>query len=263
MKNWLDNLEQYRSPIQKFEKHPWKGPWYSDDGEDGVLNYIFEHINDEANFAVDIGAAHGYGGSHVRYLADKYDWGSAEMDGSRKWKPIHPRVHREWITPDNICDLLKKYNTPKEFSLLSLDIDSMDYYVLEKLLSGNYRPNVAIIEFNPIFSYNEAYVKKYNAKFRKDGTSNYGASLRAFEILFNNVEYTLVHTFENLESRKKNNAIFIKNKFIADNIKISSIKDFHPTPWIENHKRKNNRNFGNTLDKIKTNLINNEFIAIT
>ena len=77
--NWLGDLNKYRNDT-KPGKHPHLGPWYSDDGEDGVLDYIFQYINITNRFAVDIGCAHGYGGSHIRHLVDKYDMDSTELD---------------------------------------------------------------------------------------------------------------------------------------------------------------------------------------
>jgi len=52
--DWFSNLEAHRIK-QKPGKHPHYGPWYSDDGEDGVLSYLFHYINIENKFAVDIG----------------------------------------------------------------------------------------------------------------------------------------------------------------------------------------------------------------
>ena len=60
------------------------------------------------------------------------------------------------------------YKTPKEFDLLSLDIDSIDWYVLKKLLEGNFKPSVAIIEFNPMFEYNESYVRRYDLNLEEN-----------------------------------------------------------------------------------------------
>jgi hypothetical protein len=234
--NWLINLDQYLIKEKPEGKWDHKGPWYSDDGEDGVLNYLFEYINDKHKFAVDIGSAHGYGGSQIRHLVDKYDWKSTEIDGG-KWNRMHPRIKREWIKPDNICELLDKYETPKEFDLLSLDIDSMDWYVLEKLLEGDFKPSVAIIEFNPIFEHNEEYVVNFNENYKKDGTSRYGASAKAYETLMNKYNYTLVHVFP----RGVNNLLFISNKFISPTTNVNIIEDMHPVSYVERHKKKWNK----------------------
>lgn len=257
--DWLINLDQYRSPGAFDENgvtsHPWPGPWYSDDGEDGVLNYLFEYIHDSNKFAVDIGSAHGYGGSQVRYLVDKYNWNSTEIDGGN-WNPMHPRVYQTWFNVDNICDILQKLDTPKQIDLLSVDIDSMDYHILKKIFTEKYQPSVAIIEFNPIFNHDESFVRVYDPSYRKDSTSNYGASLKSFEILFNEFEYTLIHTFDKLESRKTNNAIFISNKFIKNTMKIPPRDELYSTPWVEKWKKNNlTSNINEIKDKFKNSFI--------
>ena len=50
--NWLIDLDQYRikeKPLlpAKPKNKGWycEGPWYSDDGEDGVISYLFEYLN--------------------------------------------------------------------------------------------------------------------------------------------------------------------------------------------------------------------------
>ena len=257
--DWLIDLEKYRIK-EKPGPHLHLGPWFSDNGEDGVIDYLFDYINDINKFAVDIGSAHGYGGSQVRHIADKYNWDTLEMDGIGKWIPMHQRVKIEWITKYNICELLEKYKTPIEFDLLSIDIDSMDYWVLESLLVGGYRPNLAIIEYNPIFSCNEAYVINHNLNYRKDATSRYGASLKAYEVLMNKYEYTLIHVFGKIgDSVQANNCLFLHNKYINDNMQIKTISELHPFEWKETYKNKNSKL---SLSEIKDELIQKYFIKL-
>ncbi len=256
--NWLQDLNTHRikikpNPHPPFASHPHYGPWFSDDGEDGILSYLFDYINRVSNFAVDIGSAHGWGGSQIRHLAHKYDWGSTEFDGG-VWQCMHPRVKREWLSPKNICDLLYREGTPKEFDLLSLDLDSMDYYVLSSLLIGGYRPSVAIIEYNPIFEYHESYVVKYDPDYTKDGTSNYGASLKAFEKLMNSFNYTLIHAFAEFPELQINNCIFLKNDFIKPYFVINNISNLHPRAWVEKWKTQNSYS---DVIKIKEHYISN------
>ena len=275
---WLLNLDNHRIKTKPIGNWDCRGPWYSDDGEDGVLNYIFSYINDQYKFAVDIGSAHGYGGSNVRHLVDNNNWNSIELDfgrWNRDGKPAqHPNVRRETITHGNICNILQKYKTPKLFDLLSLDLDSIDYHVLSSLLRGGYRPSVSIIEFNPIFNHNEPYIKKLDNEFRKDSTSNYGASLRAFQLLFFKYEYTLVHVFGN-ENIECNNAIFMRNDYIIDNTKVKTIEKLHPHSWVESWKNNDKMDAGyfsdsdnsnikdsRTISGAKYNLINNSFIKL-
>jgi hypothetical protein len=55
-------------------------------------------------------------------------------------------LHRETITPTNVISIFEKYHIPKQFDLLSIDIDFGDFWVMHKLLSDGYRPRVIIVE---------------------------------------------------------------------------------------------------------------------
>ena len=92
------------------------------------------------------------------------------------------------------------------------------------------------------------------------GTSNYGASLRAFTDLLDKHNYRLVQTISN-------NAIFIKAKFDYLNMfenKINNIKNLHANPWIEPHKIKNNKSVFGTSEIIEIKkIIQNKFIDVT
>tara|TARA_Y100000592_G_scaffold91770_1_gene152400 strand:+ start:11549 stop:12385 length:837 start_codon:yes stop_codon:yes gene_type:complete len=245
---WLLNLNQYRTnPLPRHLTRKkgwlWEGEYYSDDGEDGILEYLFEYIDDINKFGVDIGSAHGYGGSNMRFLADKNDWDTTEFDFSKKWKRIHPRVKRVQVTHRNICELLEENDTPKVIDLLSLDIDSMDWYVLKSLLEGGYKSSVIILEYNPIFNYDEDYVRTLNLDYKKDRTSAYGASLSAFQKLLNKHDYTLVTNCVDLNNKiYSNNAIFLNNKFINKNDEVETIEKLHPTSWREPWKKRNKTN---------------------
>ncbi len=245
---WLLNLNQYRTnPLPKnvTTKKGWEwdgcqGNYYSDDGEDGILEYLFEYIDDVNKFGVDIGSAHGYGGSNMRFLADKNDWNTTEFDFAGRWDRIHPRVKQVKVSHENICRLLSENHTPHEIDLLSLDIDSMDWYVLKSFLEGGYKSSVIILEYNPIFSYDEDYVRTHNLNYKKDGTSAYGGSISSFQKLLIRHNYTLVANCVDLNNGiYANNAIFLNNKFIDENDKVDTIETLHPTPWKEPWKKFN------------------------
>jgi hypothetical protein len=72
---------------------------------------------------------------------------------------------RNRATPDNIVPLLQAYETPKEFSVLSLDIDGNDYWVLRAILS-QYRPQLIVTEINEKIPPPVRFVVKYNPDFQ-------------------------------------------------------------------------------------------------
>jgi len=259
---WLLDLDQYAirpTPSKVIEAwdikgSDWTGPYYADSGEDGIISYLFDWVNDVFKFAVDIGAAHGYGGSNIRHIADRCEWKTTEFDGSNKWSNIHPRVKNLRITPKNICSELLKCETPYQIDLLSLDIDSMDWYVLKSMLEGGFEPSITILEYNPIFNFDDEIVRTYSQRFVKDGSSSYGASLKAFERLMNKYNHTLVVNCADIDNQiYSNNAIFLHNRYIGPwkDTKIKTIEELHPVAWKEPWKE----NSIGDLDKLKKQLI--------
>ena len=222
-------------------------------GQDSALNFIFENlVNENENFikgfAVDIGAGCGFGGSNVRHIVDKYKLNSCELDSFKHLQPrgqrkrykkeaVESKVQDFIATKDNICDKLENDKAHKRYDLLSVDIDSLDWYVIESMLSGGYIPSVAIVEYNPIFLYNESYVVKYNEDRGKDGTSRYGASLKAYENLFKKHNLSLVFVFPKGKRTGENDAIFIHNDYL-DLKYVKDIKELQHDRWICKGKHK-------------------------
>ena len=56
---------------------------------------------------------------------------------------------REFITAENINELLTKHKVPHVFELLSVDLDFNDYWVLRSILeAGVFRPRMIVVEVN-------------------------------------------------------------------------------------------------------------------
>ena len=66
--------------------------------------------------------------------------GSLLMDGDNENPEINLKKVMFW--PDNIVQLFEKYEVRREFDLLSVDMDSYDWWILEKILEAGYRPRV-------------------------------------------------------------------------------------------------------------------------
>ena len=66
--------------------------------------------------------------------------GSLLMDGSNENTKINLKKVIFW--PDNILELFTNYEVRREFDLLSVDMDSYDWWILEKILEDGYRPRV-------------------------------------------------------------------------------------------------------------------------
>ena len=160
---------------------------------------------------------------NTRILREKFGWKGLLMDGSYENKKIN--LNKEFITAENIEKLFKKYKVPKKFDLLSIDIDSNDYYIWESI--KNYSPRAVIIEYNSKISLNKSLSIKYDPNHWWDGTDYMGASLFALKKLGNKKGYTLV-CCDNVGC----NAFFIRNDVL--NFKIQPYSRIYKKPKYGN-----------------------------
>jgi len=178
---------------------------YSQNGEDGVLRKIFEYLDVDAGFCVEFGACDGFLYSNTLQFR-KNGWLSFLIDGSYENPDIN--LYKYWITKDNILEIFRMHKVPIEFDLLSIDIDSNDWYVWREI-GKIYHPKVVVIEYNPSCGPNSDLVIEYNPQFRWDGHSiYYGGSYLANYNLGRYLGYSLVYSTHL-------NQIFIRDDVLA------------------------------------------------
>ena len=68
------------------------------------------------------------------------------LDGGNEDPSINLKQVMFW--PDNIVKLFQKFGVFKHFDFLSVDMDSYDWFTLEKILDSGFEPRVIIIECN-------------------------------------------------------------------------------------------------------------------
>jgi hypothetical protein len=98
-----------------------------------------------------------------------------------------------FVTPDNILSLLREKDGG-EIDLLTIDIDSYDYFVAKKIFQIGYRPRVCIFEYNPSLPVDSFLSIGYPPS--KNSFINrriYGASFGAMNSLATGFGYKLVH----------------------------------------------------------------------
>ena len=71
------------------------------------------------------------------------------LDGDNEDPSINLKKVMFW--PDNIIELFRRFEVRKHFDLLSVDMDSYDWFILEAILESGYEPRVIIIECNVMF----------------------------------------------------------------------------------------------------------------
>jgi hypothetical protein len=130
-------------------------------GEDGILGKIFEILPETDKWAVEFGAWDGIHCSNTRnlILEQKYNavWIEPVKERFEQLKKNYadfPGQEMVYIngfvgftSEDGLDSLLKDTPIPKNFDMLSVDIDGNDYHVWKA--SSEYKPKVVVIEFNP------------------------------------------------------------------------------------------------------------------
>lgn len=213
---------------------------YSQNGEDGITLEIIKRLNINNGYYVEFGTQNG-SECNTRILREKYNWTGLLMDGSNENNNIN--LKKEFITRENILHLFKKYNVPKSFNLLSIDIDFNDFYILDKIVE-NYSIDIIILEYNAYFLPNQDAIIKYNPSGMWDGTNYFGASLLAFQKLLNIYNYSLIYT-----DTKGVNAFFVKNKYNDKFTNVNNINILYNSAKYGNgprgghRKDKKSRNF--------------------
>ena len=148
---------------------------FSNGNEDRILaKYIADLLPQDHNrTAVDIGAGDGIRWSNT-YALFLNGWRGLGIEfDSRKFVNLAQAYKyfqkvfacRNRATPDNIVPLLSSYEIEKDFSVLSLDIDGNDYWVLRAILS-EFRPQLVVTEINEKIPPPIRFVVKYNPDFQ-------------------------------------------------------------------------------------------------
>ena len=83
------------------------------------------------------------------------------------------------VTAEKRESILDAKKIPSHFDLLSIDIDGNDFYIFQSL--EKYKPRAIVIEYNATFGQRKDIVIDYGPYFEWNGTSYFGASLKALE----------------------------------------------------------------------------------
>lgn len=123
--------------------------------EEQIIAAWLGRVPPRHRFYVDIAAGDGQTMSNTLALARTgWDGLAVEADATEFTRLAraygkYPRVRTERVivTPDTVVDLLATHRVPREFGVLSLDIDGYDHFVLARLLE-HYRPGLICAEIN-------------------------------------------------------------------------------------------------------------------
>ena len=169
----------------------------SQNEEDGITLALFEAVGTTDCRFVEIGCGGTGGNSAV--LAYELGWSGLMVDASgsavrvaRHLFRANPDVvvHRAIVSPESINRLFKRHALTGEIDFLSIDVDSVDYWLLDALAVTTAR--VLVMEYNALFGPDRA-VTVPNAPLPDGAPKGYaGASLAAIDKAATRKGYRLV-----------------------------------------------------------------------
>ena len=203
---------------------------FSQNGEDGIIDFIVEKLNLKKPSFVEIGVGD-YSEANTRLLYEMYYGNGLIIDVNKNLKKKVGQNVNLWkgnlkvieakVSSKNINSLLND-NISFPIDFFSIDIDGIDYWVINEL--RNIISKVFILEYNHIFgSKLEVSVpndQEFLIKNYYYSSIFFGASLKAYIKLMDRKGYYLLGV-----NRLRNNAFFI-NKDYKKNVffpKISKV----------------------------------------
>ena len=155
---------------------PYEKKVFSQNGEDGILEYLDQFVDGPRTF-LEIGWAHGVQNC-CRHLMENLGYTGTGVDGRANKRP-HQRLTMisKWLSLDDVDMLLAAQGS--EPTVFSLDIDSFDWHLLSAMLQKDFRPKIICHEYNSILGPAISVSRKLGVVYNK--SQLYGASLSAYK----------------------------------------------------------------------------------
>lgn len=238
MQREFASLLATNDPVSKFKINERK--FYSQNGEDGLILYIFSKIDAPCKTFIEFGIEDGTECNSAN-LAINFGWKGLLIDGEphlvekakkfyhtrHKISPERVKIVSEFLTTENINRVFVENGFSGEIDLLSIDIDGNDYWIWQSITS--IQPRLVVIEYNASFGNDRAITIKYEPDFdryKKHPSGWYhGASLKALVKLAHQKGYILAGC-----DSAGANAFFVRKDVAQDKIQeIPPEQAFYPS----------------------------------
>ena len=224
--NIQNKLKSYKNINEIFFKV------FSQDYEDGILQYLLKSLNISSVKFVEIGTQD-YSESNTRYIFETMRCEGLIIDPTANLENLIKKRLKLWqnnlkifngyVSDQNINTILKETSFENELDLFSIDIDGIDYWILKKLKKKISK--IFIAEYNPYFGPNKEIcapnIENFDRfRYHKSGFC-FGMSIKALINLMNSKGYSFIGT-----NRLNCNAFFLRKDLINKiSLKIPALDD--------------------------------------
>jgi len=231
---------------------------FSQWGEDGIIQHLVNSIDIKNKTFIEFGVQD-FLESNCRFLLMKDDWRGFVIDGSTAniqrlknsyfyWKHQLDAVD-QFITKENINELLALSGFAEDVGILSVDLDGNDYHILNAIT--NFKPRILICEYNPYFGGVRKITIPYDPAFTRMRAhySNlyWGASLGAMTFLANKKGYSLCGV-----GSMGSNAFYVRNDLLNDRLRVMTSEEAYQPANVRESRDENGRlTFLNNKERLK------------
>jgi len=188
---------------------------FSQNQEDGMIAEVFRRIGTASRRFIEFGVEDGLECNSAFLLTQ--GWSGAWIEGSQAnadkaraaFAAYQVEVVGRYITVDNADQMISELARGEELDLLSIDIDTIDYWIWQAIRTV--KPRLVVIEYNASWP---PFIRKTVANDPNmvwDGTNFSGASLGALAALGREKGYALVGC-----SLSGVNAFFVREDLVGD-----------------------------------------------
>ncbi len=188
--------------IQEDDPISWEFSGFSQNGEDGIIDFITRKIKNPNKYFVEIGAADGLANNSA-WLAYCRKFSGLMIDANSKAVKKAKRLRHNlgvsyecsFVDQTNIVDLKNKitYSNPDFFSL---DIDGNDYFLAKAILDSGIRPKLFVVEYNSAYGPDAPITIEYDKDFvlskAHDSHLYYGVAIQGWKNFFESQNYQFV-----------------------------------------------------------------------
>jgi len=164
MSSKLDELKQKSHWLSEYAANV-----HSQCGEDGIAAKALRLIPSPTKWCVEFGAWDGRHLSNTLNLVANFAYRAVLIEADPKkfveLRYTYPHPDRAVFVnkivgfdTDGLDSILSSHPVPRDFDLLSIDIDGNDYHVWDRVEA--YRPRLVLIEYNPTISNSVHFVQK-------------------------------------------------------------------------------------------------------
>ena len=182
----------------------WEFSTFSQNGEDGIIEFLLDHIPRKNRYFIEIGASDGLE-NNSSYLAIVKKYSGMMIEANRN----SSSRARDFLSPMNLglkflnatiglnnVDMVRDESPYPDPDLLSLDVDSNDYHLVDAMFESGLCPKIVLVEYNAVFGPERKLTIRYKDSFdylkAHESGLYFGASISALRTLFEKHGYNFV-----------------------------------------------------------------------